>query len=71
MAASPGWMEEGLTVKLTTTGAGPAAPPPIDSVMQPDIDIKSNKDTRIKFLIDTSSGNEFRIRPSYNGGFIV
>jgi hypothetical protein len=57
MAASPCWIEEGLTVKLTTTGDWLAAPPPMDSVMQPDADIISNKDTRITFLIDTSSSN--------------
>jgi len=56
MAASPGWMEEGLTVKLTTTGAWLTAPPPT-YVIQPDADIKSNKDTRMIFLINTSSSN--------------
>jgi hypothetical protein len=71
MAASPGPMEEGLTVKLTTTGAWPAAPPPMDNVIQPDASSKSITAIRMTFLIYTSSGNQLRMQPSYSDNPIV
>jgi len=65
MAASPGLMEVGLTVNLTTTGALFAAPPPISTVMQPDAASNSNMAITITFLINTSSEIYLETPPSY------
>jgi hypothetical protein len=66
MAASPGPIEDGLTVNCTTTGAL-FAPPPISIVIQPDAASNSIIAIRITFLIKTSSFKYLTTAPSYYG----
>jgi hypothetical protein len=60
-------MEAGLTVKLITTGAWFAVPPPMAKVMQPDAASNSIIANKIAFLINTSSRIYLETPPSYYG----
>jgi len=67
MAVSPGLIEAGLTVKLITTGAVFAAPPPVAKVMQPDVASNSITANKVTFRIYTSSRIYLKTSPSYYG----